>query len=118
MCREGVHDASDFAWQMQLRYSWNDTVDDAVVRQANARSAKADSANSTHRKCCSLKCHLGSCKHIKHGIVLVQQQSIMPHEWLTALAWHQVQVLLCSAALTHVDSCKPILCCWQVHLWV
>ena len=37
--REGVQDANEFAWQMQLRYSWNEAVDDAVVRQVNARSA-------------------------------------------------------------------------------
>ena len=37
LCREGVQDASEFAWQMQLRYSWNDTVDDVVVRQVKAR---------------------------------------------------------------------------------
>ena len=29
---------------MQLRYSWNDTVDDAVVRQVNARSVTARSS--------------------------------------------------------------------------
>ena len=36
-CREGVQDANEFAWQMQLRYSWNDAVDDVVMRQVNAR---------------------------------------------------------------------------------
>ncbi|KAL0028415.1 hypothetical protein WJX77_005025 [Trebouxia sp. C0004] len=37
LIREGVQDASEFAWQMQLRYSWNDAVDDVVMRQVNAR---------------------------------------------------------------------------------
>ena len=35
--REGAQNANDFAWQMQLRYSWNEALDDVVVRQVNAR---------------------------------------------------------------------------------
>ncbi|KAL3154308.1 hypothetical protein ABBQ32_013793 [Trebouxia sp. C0010 RCD-2024] len=37
LIREGVQDANEFAWQMQLRYSWNEAVDDVVVRQVNSR---------------------------------------------------------------------------------
>lgn len=32
-----VVDASDFNWQMQLRYVWDEGIDDAVVQQVNAR---------------------------------------------------------------------------------
>ena len=38
--REGVQDVNEFAWQMQLRYSWNEAVDDVVVRQVNSRSGQ------------------------------------------------------------------------------
>lgn len=37
MCSEKIFSANDFGWQMQLRYYWDDAVDDCIVKQTNAR---------------------------------------------------------------------------------
>ncbi|KAI5075577.1 hypothetical protein GOP47_0009653 [Adiantum capillus-veneris] len=37
LIRDKVHKTTEFGWQMQLRYYWDDTADDSIVRQTNAR---------------------------------------------------------------------------------
>ena len=35
-CAEEIFDESDFSWQMQLRFYWDEDVDNCIVRQTNA----------------------------------------------------------------------------------
>lgn len=36
-CREKIFKSTEFGWQMQLRYYWDDELEDSTIRQTNAR---------------------------------------------------------------------------------
>lgn len=40
-CRDKIFKSTEFGWQMQLRYYWDDVIEDCVVRQTNASFAYA-----------------------------------------------------------------------------
>jgi hypothetical protein len=35
--REKIFKSTEFGWQMQLRYYWDDALEDCIVRQTNAK---------------------------------------------------------------------------------
>ncbi|KAJ7549736.1 hypothetical protein O6H91_07G065700 [Diphasiastrum complanatum] len=37
MLRDKIFKVTDFGWQMQLRYYWEDSLDDCIIRQTNAQ---------------------------------------------------------------------------------